>query len=434
MPYALTVDPLRLALAAGTGLSWAGLCWAGLILPRWRPRRHGAPAVASRTLVAYASQSGLAAELAQQLARAKGTTAQPLDSIDPAALAGVGQAWFLVATTGDGNAPDTARRFAGAIAAARPGLQGLRYGLLALGDRHYPAFCGFGRAVDDWLQECGAAPIFPRIEVDRGAPADLARWAAATDLRTDPEPEGLWRLIERETLSPATETAPVCRLLLAPLGPAPRWRPGAIADVTLTAPDGSPQRRSYSVASLAETGTVELLLRHRRDAAGNAGLASGWLSTGLALNGQLRMTLRDNPGVAPLPAEVPKLLLATGTGLAGVLAHLRAHLAVPGHAPVWLIHGERHAALPLLTELTASPRPGLRIDLPLSRGTPPRRLPDWLPLQAEALRRFVAAGAAVLACGGQGPGAAALAALEECLGPGSLAQLRTAGRLRTDFY
>jgi sulfite reductase (NADPH) flavoprotein alpha-component len=429
MPFMLTVDPLRLALAAGTGL-----CWAGLMLPRWRPRRQFAMVLPTGTLVAYASQSGLAAELAQRLARAKGTTALPLDSVDPAAFAGVSQAWFVVATAGDGSAPDTARHFAEAIATARPGLQGLRYGLLALGDRHYPAFCGFGRAVDDWLSDCGAAPMFPRIEVDRGAPADLARWFAATDTGTNPEPDGLWRLVQRENLSPPEEAAPVYRLVLAPLGTAPHWHPGAIADVALTAPDGSPQRRSYSVASLAGTGTVELLLRPRRDAAGNAGLASGWLTSGLALNGQLRMTLRDNPGFAPLPADVPKLMLATGTGLAGVLAHLRAHLAVPGHAPLWLIHGERHAALPVLTKLTALPRPGLRIDMPLSRGTPPQRLPEWLPLHADALRHFVAAGAAILACGGRAPGAAVLAALEDCLDPGALAQLRAAGRLRTDFY
>ncbi|MWD28780.1 hypothetical protein E0K89_014950, partial [Aquicoccus sp. SCR17] len=307
---ALTPDMLRLALAAMVAGAW--------LLVAVRRRGAAAPAPGqgnADTLVLFASESGLARDLAQAHAARLGAEALPLDAIRPETLTGVARAWLLLASHGEGEAPRNGTAFAARLTTARPDLAGLRYGLLALGDRSYPTFCAFGRRVDAWLVERGATPLFPRVEVDRAAPADLARWDAA--LRDDTGAADRWRLARRERLSAAEEPDPVYRLLLEPERDVPPWTPGAIADVALLAPDGSPQRRSYSVASLHESGAVELILRRRHDAEGLPGLGSAWLTAGLAPGGAVRMSLRDNPTLPALQAAAeadrPLLLIATGT-------------------------------------------------------------------------------------------------------------------------
>jgi sulfite reductase (NADPH) flavoprotein alpha-component len=43
--------------------------------------------------------------------------------------------------------------------------------VLALGDRSYGHFCGFGHQLDQWLRQHGAHPLFDAIEVDNADPA-----------------------------------------------------------------------------------------------------------------------------------------------------------------------------------------------------------------------------------------------------------------------
>lgn len=85
---------------------------------------------------------------------------------------------LLVASSfGEGEPPDSARRFTRLLAQQGTGaLAGMRYGLLALGDRNYARFCGYGHALDEALRKGSAEPLFPLIEVDSGDPAALARW------------------------------------------------------------------------------------------------------------------------------------------------------------------------------------------------------------------------------------------------------------------
>lgn len=51
----------------------------------------------------------------------------------------------------------------------------LSYAVLALGDRSYDNFCGFGRDIDKWLAGTGARPMVTRIDVNNGDPAALAQ-------------------------------------------------------------------------------------------------------------------------------------------------------------------------------------------------------------------------------------------------------------------
>src|SRR3546814_9636377 len=84
---------------------------------------------------------------------------------------------FVVATYGDGEAPDFARTFARKLREAPPDLDGLEYAVLALGDTDYEeSFCGFGRQRDQRLRRAGARPLFDRIEVDNEDTAALRHW------------------------------------------------------------------------------------------------------------------------------------------------------------------------------------------------------------------------------------------------------------------
>ena len=134
-------------------------------------------------LIACASQTGVAEDLAEatrEQLRAAGITSQVADfeALDRSILETASQALFLASTTYDGDPPDMAATFSRTTMAQPASLAHLRYGLLALGDRGYDDFCGFGRVLDAWLQASGAQAWFPRIEVDDEDAAALERWHA----------------------------------------------------------------------------------------------------------------------------------------------------------------------------------------------------------------------------------------------------------------
>lgn len=132
-------------------------------------------------LLAFATQTGVAEDMAnatrEQLWSA-GVESQlvAFDALTLPMLAQARQALFLASTTYDGDPPDMAETFAKQAMAQPASLGHLRYGLLALGDRAYDDFCGFGRQLDSWLQASGAQACFPRIEVDDENAAALDRW------------------------------------------------------------------------------------------------------------------------------------------------------------------------------------------------------------------------------------------------------------------
>ncbi|GAA3895277.1 FMN-binding protein MioC [Halomonas cibimaris] len=74
---------------------------------------------------------------------------------------------FCVSTTGSGDFPGNFVPFARALEEQSPSLDGLRYGLIALGDSSYgETFCGAGRTLDALLESLGATRLGERLEVD----------------------------------------------------------------------------------------------------------------------------------------------------------------------------------------------------------------------------------------------------------------------------
>ncbi|KGM56910.1 hypothetical protein N799_01780 [Lysobacter arseniciresistens ZS79] len=391
-------------------------------------------------LVLHASQTGTAEQIALRTAATLrdggcAVEVQPLGAVTPAALAGR-QVLFVAATFGEGEPPDGARAFTRKLRDGAVSLAGLRYGVLALGDRGYrDSYCAFGRELDQHLHHAGAQPLFDRVEVDDGDPAALRHWqhhlgqiSGNTDAPDWRAPDyRRWELVERRLLNPGSAGGPAFHLALQPGDAADlQWQAGDIAEIgprhpaaridawlaaaglrgdtpvgiagneeplsaalarsqlPMPQPGTTAQavadalqplpHREYSIASLPADGSLQLLVRRMDRPDGQAGLGSGWLTGDAAIGQAIDLRIRSNPGFHPPADDRPLLLVGNGTGLAGLRALLKARIAA-GHSRNWLVFGERNAAHDAFhnDELEAWQRDGqVRLDRVYSRDQPER--------------------------------------------------------------
>ncbi|MBA1271891.1 sulfite reductase flavoprotein subunit alpha [Pseudomonas azotifigens] len=484
-----------------------GLAYLALCLWYW-PRRHGgAPTsdpAAHDLLILYASQGGQARSLAElsagQLAAA-GLRAQllPLNACDAEHLQRQRRVLFVCATYGEGEAPDNGARFARQILGSDVDLSGLEYAVLALGDRQYAQFCGFAVALDRWLRQRHASPLFDRVDVDRGDPSAVRHWqhllghlSGHSDfVDWHPAPYGRWRLEQRQCLNPGSLGAPIHHLTLVPTNALPTWRAGDIAEIGPRQPgatveawlerlgldgqqrldDGQPlaqrlaerqlpdavdglrglsaQRlveqlaklphREYSIASVPADGCVELLVRQQsgQDGGLGLGLGSGWLCRYAELGESIDLRIRSNPAFHGPGDPTPMILIGSGTGLAGLRAHLRERTAGSRN---WLLFGERsanHDAL-LDDELQGWLRSGhlARLDRAYSReGAQKVYVQHLLRDATQPLRDWLEDGAALYLCGSlEGMGRDVHQLLASLLGEDRLESLAEQGRYRRDLY
>lgn len=449
----LTIDLKRWLLLGVLMLGFALVCLAPWLRERRKraaPRRAAGPDCG--WIVAHASQTGNAEQLAAHTAatlRLAGVAVRlcPLAELDAASLQAAERVLFVVSTYGEGDAPDAAVRFVSRVMDAGPALGSLHYAVLALGDRGYTHFCGFGRALDQWLREQGAQRLFPRIEVDRGAEAALEQWRQQLShlAGSDDTPDWAapafspWLLRERRLLNPGSAGAPLYHLELAPRdGPLPDWESGDLVQLEVPADPGRP--REYSIASLPAEGRVHLLLRLHRHEDGSVGQASGWLALQAAVGGALALRLHPHRRFRlEHNAARPLILIGNGSGLAGLRGHLMARAAAGQHRN-WLLYGERNAAFdsPYREQLRHWQEQGVlaRLDLVYSRDQPQRLyVQDRLREQAARLRAWLDEGAAVYVCGSlAGMAAGVDQVLEQALGRPALEQLAAEGRYRRDVY
>lgn len=445
----MTADPVNLGWAAGAVVLW--LLFTGVML--WRGRRTR-PAVAldGGWLIAVASQTGFAEELAEMTEALLAPTGpvRPvlLGDLEPADLRAAGRVLFIVSTTGEGDAPDSASWFVRKVIGAEADLHGVRYGLLALGDHSYKDFCAFGRALDGWLRRSGAEALFDAVEVDNGEAGAVRHWqhqvaaAAGAGAQADWTPPALdrWRLVERRLMNPGSPGGAAYHLAFEPLDGPADWAAGDIAEIGLPVVDGvSPGSREYSIASLPSDGRLELLLRLMLRPDGTPGLASGWLTQTLAVGSEVAMRVRTNRSFHGPALETPMILIGNGTGIAGLRAHLKARAAAPSGG-TWLLFGERTAAHDSFydAELQGWRTSGAltRLDRAFSRDAGDGRYVQALITEsASEIATWVTRGAAIYVCGsleGMAPGVHA--ALEAALGTDRLVELTEAGRYRRDVY
>ncbi len=433
--------PGRRLAAAAVVLAYALLCAVAAVRAR---RAHRARTVDAGTmLVAHATQTGFAEELARQTAdalRAAGhrVDLRPLSRVDVATLVANRVAFLVVATYGEGEAPDASRRFARDVLARAPDLEGLRFGLMALGDRSYADYCGFGRRVDAWLTTHGASRLFDPVEVDNGAATMLATWrerlvpwtGAASTPASHRQSFMRWTLDGRRRVNEGSSGAPMFHLSLT-RGPMPTWEAGDIAVVRL--PDGA--QREYSIASLPSEGRLDLLVRQALRPDGRIGLGAEWLTSTLALGATTDRCFR----LEGIGDETPLILIGNGTGIAGLRAHVKARMA-RGARRNWLFFGERNAAFdrPYADELRAWRHDGSLADLSVaySRDQPERiHVQHRLLAEREAVARWIADGAVVLVCGSaSGMAQGVDEALRTIVGDERVDDMAADGRYRRDVY
>ncbi|MEH6417711.1 sulfite reductase subunit alpha [Pseudomonas sp. CGJS7] len=419
-------EPLRWT-SPGRGRLWAAAALAAayvgfvinVAVSRARTaRKQALPEIADEQrgdwLVAFASQTGFAEQIARRSCdalRDAGLRADlaVLGTLDTAKLSRYSRVLFVVSTTGEGDAPDSAAGFVRKIMGEAASLPGLGYGVLALGDREYQEYCAFGHRLDHWLRHAGAQPLFDLVEVDNGEAGALRHWqhhlgllAGRTDLPDWSAPSyAPWRLRDRRLSNPGSAGAAAFHIDLVPADDAPlRWDAGDIAEIGprnggddvarwLSAsasdgaapvraddasttlgellarsrlPDPAPMRgisaqaiadalaplphREYSIASIAEEGVLRLLVRQMRRDDGSLGIGSGWLTEHAAQGATIDLRIRSNASFHAPDDARPVILIGNGTGLAGLRALLKTRIAA-GHRRNWLLFGERSAACDL---------------------------------------------------------------------------------------
>jgi sulfite reductase (NADPH) flavoprotein alpha-component len=409
-------------------------------------------------LIAFASQTGFAAELANRTAQSLQAAGAPvmlasLQQIDDEILRQTKQALFVVSTTGEGDAPDPAAGFVRAVLDSSVQLKDLSYGVLALGDREYDNYCAFGHRIDQWLRHQGATALFDVIEVDNGDEGALRHWQHQLSVLSNspdlPDWEAprydCWLLTARHHIKPGSAGDACFHIELRPKTDViATWQAGDIAEID---PRNSTwddkleplPHREYSIASLPADAAIHLLVRQMRRPDGEPGLGSGWLTAGAKVGDDVAVRVRPNPNFHAPQSDAPLILIGNGTGIAGLRALLKTRIAAGRHRN-WLIFGERNAAHDRFygDEIEQWRARGQleRVDLVFSRDQVERRYVQHRVLEcADDLKRWVSDGAAIYVCGSlQGMAPAVDAALSEVLGAGTLEELAISSRYRRDVY
>ena len=408
------IDKTSLLFAAFLILAWVVFTWLSLRAYKLRENpksnRENKNAIPP-LLVAYASQTGFAEQLARQTADTLDKAGMPtqlvsLNTLSADMLAKAGRVLFIASTTGEGDPPDNAIAFARHVLSKSASLSSLHFGLLALGDRAYVEFCGFGRRLDEWLRHNGATPLFDCVEVDDGDAGALRHWQHHLGLLSgqhdlpdwSPPRYANWTLAARRQLNVGSVGAPVFHIELIPQpGEDSSWQGGDIAEIgpehsantigdflavceldgdqlvgngndqktlsRLLARSALPRpkdiagqalpeiaerltplpHREYSIASLPEDGAVHLLIRQMHRPDGSLGLGAGWLTEYAAIGASIELRLRRNSSFHTPADDVPLILIGNGTGIAGLRALLKERVSKP-LTRNWLIFGERNVA------------------------------------------------------------------------------------------
>jgi sulfite reductase (NADPH) flavoprotein alpha-component len=132
--------------------------------------------------VLYGTQTGNAEGVAGDAAaaaKAQGfdATVAGLDEVALDEFAGLQYVLIVISTYGEGEMPDNAELFWDALSSTQaPRLEGLSYGVLALGDTSYDGFCQAGKLLDTRLEQLGASRVVGRADCDVDYEAVAADW------------------------------------------------------------------------------------------------------------------------------------------------------------------------------------------------------------------------------------------------------------------
>lgn len=140
------------------------------------------PKAAEPLTILFASESGNSEKLAgdvAKLARKQGFKPKVVDfaELDLATLPKAGKLVAIAATWGEGEPPARAVRAYGELMGdSAPRLDGVEFGVLALGDTSYAEFCAIGKALDARFEALGAKRAYDRADLDLDFDKPAADW------------------------------------------------------------------------------------------------------------------------------------------------------------------------------------------------------------------------------------------------------------------
>jgi sulfite reductase (NADPH) flavoprotein alpha-component len=201
-----TASPIQRAWLAGflAGVDASG----GLLAPQpLAPARPAEPLT-----IVYASESGNSEKLAGDIAKAarkNGLKPSIFDMADLelSTLASAKRLVVIAATWGEGEPPARAVRIYNELMGEdAPRLDGVEFGVLALGDTAYAEFCAIGKKIDERLAALGGKRVVDRVDCDLDFAEPAARWIGdAVKVLTPPNAGG--RVIEVD-FGPKPPSAP----------------------------------------------------------------------------------------------------------------------------------------------------------------------------------------------------------------------------------
>jgi sulfite reductase (NADPH) flavoprotein alpha-component len=145
-----------------------------------------APLPAEPLTILYATESGNSEKLAGDVAKsARKLGFKPslvdMADLELASLASVKKLIVIAATWGEGEPPARAiRAYKELMSDAAPRLDGVEFGVLALGDTAYVEFCAIGKALDERFEALGGKRVADRVDCDLDFAEPAAKWIAGT--------------------------------------------------------------------------------------------------------------------------------------------------------------------------------------------------------------------------------------------------------------
>jgi sulfite reductase (NADPH) flavoprotein alpha-component len=419
---------------------------------RGRPRFPGNIAAGKAgTIILVGSEGGTTWGFAATLHKALTAAGQrvhtgSMSAFDPARYLSAERIIILAATYGDGDAPSSAKGFLehlGGLGRAPT----FPLAVLGFGDRSFPEFCSFAKAISDVASDKGWLEIVPFCTVDRQSPQDFARWGhelgavmgIALELCHQPALPASHTLTLLSRRDYGAEVQAATAILRFGLPKDSLWqcltgngiRRFEAGDLLGILPKGSTVPRFYSLASANRDGFAEIVVRKHPGGRCSSQLME--LQPGNAVSA----FLRRNPAFHAGRDRAPLILIGAGTGVGPLAGFVRSNAR---RRPIHLFFGMRHLDSDFLygDDLHRWQTEGrlLRLLTAMSRGARPHYVQDALRAEGALVARLICNGARIMVCGGREMAAGVADALADILTPTGLtpATLKAEGRYVEDVY